>query len=163
RPGHSATDSCQKPHPDWHPRVRRRRSWDPETIGRRHGRDTGPGSGKAGGDPHRVSLRQARLDPVGDAAVPPDQRVGREPEYLWLTVTGAAANDDRMRLSGDPPAGIAIHRGLLHGGPGSHLLSDEVRDEVATELRDEHAQPGLFDQRNAGTRRVRERHLTAGR
>src|SRR5437899_10194818 len=68
-----------------------------------------------------------------------------------------------MRLAGDPPARVAIDGDFLGRGSWADLLADKSWDQVPTELRDQHAQTRLPDQRNARPGRVRQRDLAAGR
>src|SRR5258708_23790843 len=94
--------------------------------------------GKAGGDSEGVGLGETGFDPVGDAAVLPDQRVGSHAQGLRLIVA-ADLDDDQVRLARYPPTGVAVYRDFLHRRPLLHPFEDEAGDEVATELGDEHA------------------------
>src|ERR1700682_3605232 len=93
--------------------------------------------GKARSDSESVGLREAGLDPVGHAGMLPDQRVGGHSQHNRLTLA-ADLDVDHVRLGGDPPAGIAVHRGFLQGGSRPQALAHKAWVEVATELGDEH-------------------------
>src|SRR6202521_5735185 len=93
--------------------------------------------GKARSDSESAALREAGLDPVGHAGMLPDQRVGGHSQRNRLTLA-ADLDVHHVRLAGDPPAGIAVHRGFLQGGSRPQALAHKAWVEVATELGDEH-------------------------
>src|SRR5467141_4703899 len=128
------TDSCQKRHPDWPPCVRSRRWWDPETIRRRHRRELW----KASRDPEGIGLREAGFDPVGDAGMLPDQRVGSHAQGPHLAFAGNL-NVNHVRLARDPPAGVTVDLDFFHRRALPHPLGDKAWVEVATELGDKHS------------------------
>ena len=91
----------------------------------------------------------------------PDERVGSQPQCLRLVVA-ADLNDDGMRLAGNPPRRIPIDARFSQRGSRPQLLGQEFRDQIATKLRDQHAEAGLSHQRNARPRLVGERDLASG-
>src|ERR1700730_6903087 len=97
--------------------------------------------GKTRRDLEDVGLREAGFDPVGDAGMLPDQRVGGHAQRLHLVRTRDLDVDD-MGLALDPPAAVPVDPGLPDRRARPEAFGDEARDEVAAKLADEQAQPG---------------------
>src|SRR6185312_12122389 len=113
-------------------------------------------------DPERVGLRDVRLEPQQQAALPPQQRVGGEPRRVALHLAVPVLVHEDVRLARDPDPAPAVHGHRGGGCSLSQRLLDEDGLLPAAELGDQHphaARPGVDEGDLAARRIVGEVHL----